>query len=650
MANIHNNNFHSLRLTLNMEEYWDFIISKDNDVVDINESLLGQSLYDKCLSSYIDTSDSNCIDGRFLVSKENYIWENSKTESITLNNIGYVGLDNGLISFERDKIDNRKFLEIYQNSSYIVDNDARLKLHQVNGGTHLYEYPITVEDDKIKLNGGFYQGFFKLSDCRYSVLPTELNNGDTWEWEFVLNKTEFEKESNKTLNDTYPNNKGIFFYIGTRAENKWDYLYNKENEDDLLFEDDYVEEDTIGGQKCRMSAFLDMSVEDVPIEWESEAIDDYLNFKYYDDVLYKIDDDGLENYFYEVHKATTIDESQPHQEITCWCKDSQCKKEIVKKTYRLSCCCPSNCRKIETSTEIIEIESECNGYVPKCTPFDLIEDFDEMEDEYDYIEDDIDISDFEYETVDGFKLNESGQWFLDVDNPFLLFDRTCNGYTVDTYRKGDIVRYIRRQNAFKGNLFLLMNRTCTSYTVNTIDDLRDSQEIKYETKKDITNNAFALRITDEGKIGYRYIVQDCESEEYEIKIIEGYSKEGIIKENEWSLINVKVKGYVTTMALEFYVNGKLVFLTKEIPKFRFRKLDDIDEKQEGVPYNISLGGGSQGLCETILPNYMINPYRVYDIEKNFAGSFIGYFKAFRFYTCKMDFFDIINNFRYEFKK
>ena len=646
MANLLNNNFHNLRFNINLNDYWDFFLNKDpmsifsfaDENVDLNK---------KCLSAFIDASNENCVIGNELISDNEYYWEKAKSDIITLYNVGYTGLDNGLILFERDRIDNKKFLEIYQNSTYEINDDVRLRLHQVKGGTKLFDYPISVEEDKIKLNGGFYQGFFKTSDCKYQILPSELKNGETWHWEFVLNKKEFEKESDKTLNDKYQNNKGIFFYIGTRAENKWDYLYNKVNNDDILFADEYVEDDT-DGLKCKLNAFTDMSFE-MPIEWESEAIDDYLTFKYYSDDLYDVIDDGLEDFFYETHKANTIDEKSEHIDITCWCKDSKCKKTVEKKTYRVSCCCAKNCRKIETSS-IIEEESNCNGYLTKCEHFDLVADIDEISDGIWYVEDDLDISDFEYETYEGFKLDEVGQWYLDTSNQFLLFDRTCNGYTASTYRNGDIIRYIRNKNEFKENLFLLMNRTCTGYTVNTIDAYRDSKKPTYNTKRDITNNAFALRITDDGKIGYRYLVQDCENEEFEIKTIEGYSASGIIKEDEMAVINVRVNGYARTMSLDFYVNGKLVYTTAELPKFNFRKLDDINEKQETVPYNISIGGGTQGLCETILPNYMTDPYRVYDIEKNFAGSFIGYFYKFRFYTCKMDFFDVINNFRYEFNK
>ena len=96
------------------------------------------------------------------------------------------------------------------------------------------------------------------------------------------------------------------------------------------------------------------------------------------------------------------------------------------------------------------------------------------------------------------------------------------------------------------------------------------------------------------------------------------------------------------MKLYFYVNGMLKFVSDELDKLDLRELNDIYEKQETVPFNISLGGGTQGLAETILPNYMLDPYRVYPIEENFAGSFIGYMRSFRFYNCKLEHLKIVN--------
>ena len=90
-----------------------------------------------------------------------------------------------------------------------------------------------------------------------------------------------------------------------------------------------------------------------------------------------------------------------------------------------------------------------------------------------------------------------------------------------------------------------------------------------------------------------------------------------------------------------------MYITKEIPKINLRELNDLYEKQEGVPYNISIGGGTQGLAETIQYNYMLNPTRVYPIEKNFAGSFIGYIRSFKIYNCFMEPMIIDSNFKYE---
>ena len=106
------------------------------------------------------------------------------------------------------------------------------------------------------------------------------------------------------------------------------------------------------------------------------------------------------------------------------------------------------------------------------------------------------------------------------------------------------------------------------------------------------------------------------------KIKEGYSKNNIIPNDKWCVIHVKIYAQYETMQLRFYVNGNLVFVTDPMPKLNLRALDDVMEKQETVPFNISIGGGTQGLCDVILPNYMIEPYRVYPLEKHFAGTFI----------------------------
>ena len=92
-----------------------------------------------------------------------------------------------------------------------------------------------------------------------------------------------------------------------------------------------------------------------------------------------------------------------------------------------------------------------------------------------------------------------------------------------------------------------------------------------------------------------------------------------------------------------YVNGKLVFISKELPTFNFRELNDTPDKQEGVAFNISVGGGTQGLSDVIYYDFRQLPYKVLPLEKEFGGSFVGYFKSFKFYDCNLTFSEITQN-------
>ena len=100
------------------------------------------------------------------------------------------------------------------------------------------------------------------------------------------------------------------------------------------------------------------------------------------------------------------------------------------------------------------------------------------------------------------------------------------------------------------------------------------------------------------------------------------------------------------MQIYIYVNGKLVLVSKELPILNLKMLNDLPQKQEGVPFNISLGGGTQGLAETVYLNYLKLPEYVLPLEKEFGGSFIGYIKTFRFYTCPLNYTEIFENYNF----
>ena len=670
MSNIINNNFNNLKLVVNNDEYWDFFVNKDYFPSYIFDST---SMYDKCLISYIDTELDGCINGSWLYGSKDYLWSDSVITDNILYNVGFTALDNGLISFRRDLHNNRSFSNVYTNSSLMLNDGVEsLKLHQVSGGTHGYEYPVTIDVDRIKLNGGFYQGFFKTECDEYDILPSKLENGDVWHFEFVLNKTEFEKESNKTLNDKYPENKGIFFYLGTRAENKWVYLYNKDDECFALGIGDYVDGGNISKNDYKITNMLNANPDFV--DYDEFAMDDYMSFKYYHTKHYEEknieeDDFFFDDYVMVDEKPKIIDETKISGRIVGWCcggKDGlkngfgrpifnacghlvdyeiDMSFPIHSKSNESNVCCGIHNFTLNESDVV-----KSKNFLANCEIFgdDYLSDIDDIDYGDEFIEEDLDISDFSFE-IDGGGMLIKNQYYFDTDNKFLLFDRTCDGFNVKNWKEGTIGRYIGTRNSFKGNLFLLMNRTCTGYNVTTIDSLRDEYMSEYNVYEDLYNNALAFRITDDGEIGYRYIIKDCESENG-ISIKEGYSKKGIVLENEWSVINIKIKCFLDKMIMYFYVNGKLVFVTDEMQKLNLRHLKEIHDKQETVPFNISLGGGTQGLCDTILPNYMLDPYREYILEKNFGGTFIGYLKSFKFYNCTVEYMNIKNNSLYELNK
>ena len=661
MANLKENNINNLQLRVNKDEYWDFFIDRDSYG---HYSFDDSKLYDECLISSIDLSKKECYDGdSWIYSSNDYSWENALSVGDTLYNISYTGLDNGLFQFRKDRILNQDFWKIYQEGKFeLEENDTRLKLHAVSGSTLQYEYPLHhSESGYTEFNGGFYQGFFKTECDKYYILPSNIND-ETWQFDFTLKKCNLNPESHKTLNDKYPENKGIFFYIGTRSENKWTYYYDKDDKYGLeecfeLSPDDYVDEEGhIDKSDYIIGNFYDMDVEMTYTDkWD--MFDEYSNFNYYDETLYKgkecdIDDlDEFDTYvdYGDVKKPKIIDETLDHETLSlCSCGESSREPfKYVLKPYRRGCGCPIRYRR-----EVVSGGEEIDNAVTECDIFGedgYIGNFDGLEEDTDYVEPEMELAMFDYETDTGFSLEKANQYYFFTDNKFLLFDRTKSGYTIKNWVDGTEMMYYGQKNNFKGNLFIYMNRTSTGYNVNNIDELRNANINDHNPYKDLYNNALAFRITDDGEIGYRYLTIDCElSGDNKVKIEEGYSFKNVIPDCEWCTVSIQIRSTAGSMKFYFYVNGKLVYITKDLPNLNLRALDEIPEKQEGVPFNISLGGGTQGLAEMINhKNYMLNPTRVYPLEKYFAGSFIGYIKDFKFHNCEMEYLNLKNNAKIE---
>ena len=561
MSNIFNNSRNLFDIILNKSNYWDFNISLNYN------GEIGKNA-DDCLINFIDTANPDCIWFNDLMSIKDYKWEGCVNNGVELNSIGYTGVDNGIIQFEKDSTSNKEFLKLYTKSRLnISSNDFRLKLQKIDGNNNLYDYSnkIVEKDYMIvsELNGGFYQGFFKTKDQIYQILPDTFDDG--WTFNFVLNKSSL-NNGNITLNDKHPNNKGIFFYMGTRCENKWWKYYMTPHKFERI------------RYKYGMGDYVDES---------------YLN-----------NDDYSVDYSIETVKKPYISEPL-------------CIK------YDTDCC--------QTDTYFTD------NYVKSSY---LSEYYEYFVDEGYLSQDDILVDNISFSTSEGYDLYQPNIREYRITNKFVTYNHTKEGLNINK-EEPELILYDIDSPSME-NYFLLFNQTKEGYNINSINTLLAEKSKYYNVIDDITGNAIAFRITDEGKLGYRYIVKDCESDEgYSIK--EDYSVDGLIKEDRWYSINVVFKEIKTNyMQLLFYVDGKLKLVSQDLPKINFRPLNDLYSKQEGVPFNISIGGGTQGLCDVIYHDYRNLPEYMLPIEKYFAGSFIGYFKEFKFYNCPLTFNQLKN--------
>jgi len=208
--------------------------------------------------------------------------------------------------------------------------------------------------------------------------------------------------------------------------------------------------------------------------------------------------------------------------------------------------------------------------------------------------------------------------------------------------------------------------------------------------KDIIDNCFGVRILPDGRIGYRtiYATDSCytgatqevttitnnsfidfsnDCDDFTVaKIItkyftieESYTRYPVINQNETKFLFFSVTferdfSYETKCLLKYgaYRNGTLSmslngFTVYRNPRFREfipHELDTEVKYQESVPFNISFGGGTQGLFDAVYldPTKRVNGI----IEKFFAGTFEGGVRFIEMYSIPLyivEIRDIIKN-------
>ena len=159
------------------DRYLDFVLSQSN----ANTVEITGDMTKKCLVSFIDTRLNECIGSNgSLVSSDDYSYENAVNEGVLLKDIGFTGVDNGLIVYDSG-ITLGEFVDVLSGSTYeTVTGDTRLYLRPVLGNSRYYNYNAKlVTDEKgetyYAFKGGFLQGFYKLDGFDYQILPKDID-------------------------------------------------------------------------------------------------------------------------------------------------------------------------------------------------------------------------------------------------------------------------------------------------------------------------------------------------------------------------------------------------------------------------------------------------------------------------------------------
>jgi hypothetical protein len=682
-------------------------MSLSSDEVDYNQEvvfspyLIAQT-YGNRLPVYYDLNSSNTTqnltlyygqyDYRNLVVSENYY--NPDNLDLTCFSaqsacdIGLVGMDNGLVTSlvgQTITFTNGLFnqTEKFQRTYF----DRRMKMFQVTGYTSqynrfsgipkntLYEIESAVEPNVgkyHKLYGGFYQGFYKLFGYDYEALPERTNKG--WSVEMLLKpriiNDRIPGSGDTTLNEIYPDNKNTFFYLGTRAENKF---YHHADGHPRCFTG-YTRV-TSGLTDCLVTcACCNTGVTNsrcifVYPPRSVDGIHDY-HINYGCDVCkeqkrYCGCDCGEEpcgtcGWECKTHPCALITgvtpTPMPIVPLICKpCEPSPTPTPTPSPTpiyCETTPVCEHECPDCDTCDECIDcITCATTGYTS-------IEDTCEKDPLWDSIS-------------NAFSVKFSG----DPRNPkicvkVLRFTGDCvttgscettgvtqmTGYTIDTYcSPNGIYDYCltKCDTFFDLEKWMLVDVVWRRYTwLDTCDlqwrgGLGDITEVKYLDS--LVNDTTKL-------IKPPYTHENCSIDPETIELVKLNQK--WLNDLEFRMGRLKI-----------YVNGKPFFTIENFEEIIPRPLDTDKERQIGVPFNMSWGGGTQGLHENLVFSSCTLPYTDYIqdpelfpenilsgttlagmrtnilLEQNFGGTFEGGISQFRMYVDPLTAPEIKHNFK-----
>ena len=600
---------------------------------DINDSISVQPI----VLNYKEYNFNNVF-----VSKNYYNPENIDLSCLTANtscDIGLTGIDNGLVeSMTGQSITFTNGINDYTKFNRL-SFDRRLKLFQVTGYTStnvrfsgfddtiLYE--VVSKNDSVgryhELYGGFYQGFYRLFGYDYEIFPERMNKG--WSVEMLLKPRLFNQYSpssgETTLNEIYPNNKDMFFYFGARAENK--FYHYADGHPRCLTGYTRVTSNVTGLTTCACC--------------ENSVVNSRCIYVYPPRPT-KADCDGCITcgWEYKIHDCPSPTPT-PTPTPTPVPAPSNC-EPITACTSGCTCTQCISCNECQTC-------DTCNltpGSVENTCESDPL--FDSMS--------------------NAFAMKLCGS----PNNPqigvrILRFTGGCEtsgtcsttgityttGYTIDNYCTPPIYPYCLQHNPSYLDLEHWFHITAVweRYTwLNTCDlwyrgGIGDITEKKYL-------DGLAGNSTELITVPY---TQTCGKDPEQIDLVNLNEK--------WLIDKDFRKG-----RLKIYINGRIFYTFEDIEEIIPRALSTDKEKQVGVPYNISWGGGTQGLRENLTFSSTTGTIYIQDpeclptndlvgttfsglttdilLEQNFAGSFDGGISQFRMYVEPLSADEVKHNF------
>jgi hypothetical protein len=682
-------------------------MSLSSDEVDYNQEvvfspyLIAQT-YGNRLPVYYDLNSSNTrqnltltygqYDFRNLVVSENYY--NPDNLDLTCFSaqsacdIGLVGMDNGLVTSlvgQTITFTNGLFnqTEKFQRTYF----DRRMKMFQVTGYTSqynrfsgiskttLYEIESATEPNVgkfHKLYGGFYQGFYKLFGYDYEVLPERTNKG--WSVEMLLKprilNDKIISTGETTLNEIYPDNKNTFFYLGTRAENK--FYHHADGHPKCFTGYTRVTSDLadclVTCACCNTGVTNSRCIFVYPPRSVDGIHDYHLNYgcdvckeqKRYCGCDCGEEPCGTCGWECKTHPCALITgvtpTPMPIVPLLCKpCEPSPTPTPTPTPTpiyCETTPVCEHECPDCDTCDECIDcITCATTGYTS-------IEDTCEKDPLWDSLS-------------NAFSVKFSG----DPRNPricvkALRFTGDCvttgscattgithmTGYTIDTYcSPNGIYDYCltKCNEFFDVEKWLMVDVVWRRYTwLDTCDlqwrgGLGDITEIKYLDS--LVNDTTKL-------IKPPYTHENCSIDPEQIELVKLNQK--WLNDLEFRMGRLKI-----------YVNGKPFFTIENFEEIIPRPLDTDKERQIGVPFNISWGGGTQGLRENLVFSSCTLPYTDYIqdpelfppnvlsgttlagmrtnilLEQNFGGTFEGGISQFRMYIDPLDASEVKHNFK-----